>query len=212
PAFRADGICRLLILGGSQGARILSDVVPQAIATLPLAHRQRIQVTQQCRPEDIARVESIYDGADVAADLKGFFEDIPERLAWSHLVVARAGASTVAEISAFGRPAILVPLGIATDDHQSANARGLAEAGAAWVMPEGEFTPAAVAKMLQRLLLHPERLEQAAKASASQGRPKAASALADVVLKAIGQEAVSGKEAEPVPPVGDELRFMGGVL
>jgi len=182
PAPIAGGALRLLVTGGSQGARVFADVVPGAIAALPEGIRARLLVTQQCRAEDLARTEAAYRDAGVVADLAPFFPDIAGRLATAHLVVARAGASTVAELECAGRPAVLVPLPSAIDDHQNANARALAEADAAWVYPQPAFTPAALAERLAGLFAVPARLVSAAAAAASLARPHAARDLADRVL------------------------------
>ena len=123
PPFTEEGLLRILVTGGSQGARVLSEVVPDGLAMLQTALRLRLQVTQQCRPEDIDAVRSRYAGHDIPAELGTYFENMAERLADAHLFIGRAGASTIAELTAVGRPAILVPLPIATDDHQSANVR-----------------------------------------------------------------------------------------
>ncbi|NMJ44362.1 undecaprenyldiphospho-muramoylpentapeptide beta-N-acetylglucosaminyltransferase [Roseomonas sp. JC162] len=176
------GALRLLVTGGSQGARIFADVVPPAVAALPEEIRARLLVTQQCRAEDLARTESAYRAAGVVADLAPFFPDIAGRIATAHLVVARAGASTVAELACAGRPSILVPLPSAIDDHQSANARALAEADAAWVYPQPSFTSAALAERLLSLFAVPLRLVSAAAAAAALARPHAARDLADRVL------------------------------
>ncbi len=176
------GALRLLVTGGSQGARIFADVVPPAVAALPEAIRARLLVTQQCRAEDLARTETAYREAGVVADLAPFFPDMAGRLGTAHLVVARAGASTVAELECAGRPAVLVPLPSAIDDHQSANARALAAADAAWVYPQPAFTPAALAERLNSLFTVPARLASAAAAAASLARPQAARVLADAVL------------------------------
>jgi len=173
----ADAPLRLLVLGGSLGARVLSDVVPAALAMLPADLRARLRVVQQCRREDLARVQEAYAGAGIAAELAAFFDDVPERLAAAQLVIARAGASTVAELAVVGRPAILVPLPGAIDDHQSANARALA----AWTMAQSEFSPAALAARIERLSDDPTALATAAEAAAAQGRPDAAVRLADAI-------------------------------
>ena len=131
---------RLLVLGGSLGARVFSDIVPAALRALPDSLRARIVVVQQTRPEDIERVRAAYAADGIAAELSPFFPDVAARLAAAHLVIARAGASTVAELAVAGRPSILVPLPGAIDDHQSANARALAQAGGAWVVPQPQFT------------------------------------------------------------------------
>lgn len=183
------GALRLLVTGGSQGARIFADIVPPAIALLPEGLRARLLVTQQCRAEDLARTESAYRAAGVVANLAPFFPDIAGRLATAHLVVARAGASTVAELECAGRPAVLVPLPSAIDDHQNANARALAEAEAAWVYPQSAFTPAALAERLTGLFSEPARLASAAAAAAALARPHAARDLADRVLDLARQHA-----------------------
>ncbi len=176
------GAIRLLVTGGSLGARVFADVVPPAIVALPEAIRARLLVTQQCRADDLARTATAYREAGVVADLAPFFPDIAGRLATAHLVVARAGASTVAELACAGRPAVLVPLPTAIDDHQSANARALAEADAAWVYPQPAFTPEALTERLVSLLAVPSRLTAAAAAAAALARPHAARDLADRVL------------------------------
>ena len=172
---------QLLVLGGSLGARVFSDIVPQAVAALPDALRARIRLTQQCRTEDLGRVRAAYEAAGIEAELSSFFPDIAGKLAAAHLVIARAGASTVAELAVAGRPSILVPLPSAIDDHQSANARALAQAGAAWPMPQDKFTPPALAETLARLLADPAGLAAAAAAAHTQARADAASRLADIV-------------------------------
>jgi UDP-N-acetylglucosamine--N-acetylmuramyl-(pentapeptide) pyrophosphoryl-undecaprenol N-acetylglucosamine transferase len=171
----------LLVLGGSLGARVFSDIVPASLAALPAALRTRLRVTQQCRAEDIERVRDAYAAADIPAVLASFFGNMPTLLAASHLVIARAGASTVAELGIVGRPSILVPLPIAIDDHQTANGRALADAGGAWVMPQPTFTPATVATRLETLLSEPALLSIAAARAAAQGRADAAARLADLV-------------------------------
>ncbi|HYF09262.1 MAG TPA: undecaprenyldiphospho-muramoylpentapeptide beta-N-acetylglucosaminyltransferase [Acetobacteraceae bacterium] len=173
---------RLLVLGGSQGARVFADVVPHAVAALPDMLRARMLVTQQCRPEDLDRTRAAYAACGVPAELAPFFPDVAGRLATAHLVIARAGASTVAELACAGRPAILVPLPHAIDDHQSANAAALATAGAAWVMPQPQFTAAALTERLAALCGDPVLLAQAADAAAELARPEAARDLADRIL------------------------------
>lgn len=176
-----EGAIRLLVLGGSLGARIFADVVPAAVAALPEALRGRLVVTQQTRAEDLPRVETAYRDAGVPADLSPFFGDIATRLAMAHLVVARAGASTVAELACAGRPSILVPLPHAIDDHQTANARSLAAVGAAWLMPQPAFTADALARQLGTVIGSPAVLARAAAAAAKEARPDAARHLADLV-------------------------------
>lgn len=181
PAIDQDGIFRLLVTGGSQGASILSEVVPEGLALLPEHFRRRLQVTQQCRDEDIERVRARYAELGIPADLATYIPDMPERLNWSHLVIARAGASTIAELTAAGRPAILVPLPSATDDHQTFNAREMAKAGGARMIAQTRFTPVELAKQMQKLALDPAALANAAGRARAVGRPNAASDLADLV-------------------------------
>jgi UDP-N-acetylglucosamine--N-acetylmuramyl-(pentapeptide) pyrophosphoryl-undecaprenol N-acetylglucosamine transferase len=176
------GALRLLVLGGSLGARVFADIVPAAIAALPEALRARLLVTQQCRAEDLARVREAYAAAGVPAELSPFFPDVAPRLANAHLVVARAGAGTLAELACAGRPSILVPLPHAIDDHQAANARALAEAGAAEVVPQAAFTSAALAEHLAGMLGDPRVLTRAALSAARLAQPDAAKRLADLVL------------------------------
>ncbi len=178
------GPIRLLVIGGSQGARVFSEVVPAALALLPAALRARLVVAQQCRPEDLDGVMAAYEGLGVGAvELASFFQDVPVRLAGTHLVMCRAGASTMAELTAVGRPAILVPYPYATDDHQSANARALAQAGGAWLMAQPEFTPRSLADRLETLLGQPADLALAAAVARGWGAPDAAQRLADTVVE-----------------------------
>ncbi len=178
----ADGALRLLVTGGSLGARIFADLVPAAIAALPEGIRARLLIAQQCRVEDLERVRAAYSQTGIPVELSPFFSDIAGRLAGAHLVIARAGASTVAEIACAGRPSLLVPLPSAIDNHQVANARALESVGAALVLAQGATTPARLAELLAEWLGSPERLAQAARAAASLARPQAARALADLVL------------------------------
>jgi UDP-N-acetylglucosamine--N-acetylmuramyl-(pentapeptide) pyrophosphoryl-undecaprenol N-acetylglucosamine transferase len=177
-----DGAIRLLVTGGSLGARVFADVVPEAIAALPPGLRGRLLVTQQARAEDFQRVRDAYAELGIPAEIAAFFPDIANRLSTAHLVIARAGASTIAELACAARPSILVPLPHAIDDHQSGNARALAEAGAAIVMPQIGFTAAALAERLARLLDDNAELAHMAAAAAPLARPEAARALADRVL------------------------------
>ena len=181
PPFLEDGVFRVLIIGGSQGATILSDVVPDGLSLLPVALRRRLQVTQQCRAEDIDRVRARYAELGIAADLATYLNDVPDRLAWAHLVIARAGASTISELTCAGRPAILVPLPSATDDHQTANVRDMVEAGGARSIPQQRFTAKELAKQMQKLGLDTEGLINAASRARSVGRPYATRDLADLV-------------------------------
>jgi len=181
PLLEEDGIFRVLVTGGSQGASILSQVVPDGLAMLPVTFRRRLQVTHQARIEDIDAVRAQYAGHEIPAELATYLPDLPERLEWAHLVIARAGASTIAELTAAGRPAILVPLPSATDDHQTANAREMSDAGGARTIPQGRFTAVELAKQMQKLGLDPTALENAAGRAKGVGRPNAVIDLADLV-------------------------------
>lgn len=172
---------RLLVTGGSQGARLLSQGVPRAVALLPQAHRRRLRVQQQTRPENLEAARETYAAAGVTAETAPFFTDMAARLGAAHLVIGRAGASTVCEIAVAGRPAILVPLKIALDDDQGQNARLLAEAGAAEVVHEDAVSDASLAALLQSLMDDPARLTRMAAAAHGAGKPDAADRLADVV-------------------------------
>ena len=198
-----DGDFQLLVLGGSQGARVFSHVVPAAIAMLPEPVRGRLRVAQQCRAEDYAGVKDAYDRLGLAADLAAFFADVPERLARTHLAVTRSGASTVTELCAAGRPAILVPYPHAADDHQTANARAVEAAGAAWTMPEPAFTPEALASRLDAMLQAPAQLVEAAAKARAAGRRDAARRLADLVLSLAGGNGAHD-EAAVTPSIGRE--------
>jgi len=197
PALTEEGLLRVLITGGSQGASVLSDVVPDGLAMLPTALRTRLQVTQQCRAEDVERVRERYANHDIPAELGTYFENMHERLAGAHLFIGRAGASTIAELTAVGRPAILVPLPIATDDHQAANTREIEKAGGARMIRQDKFTPKELAKQIQALAQKPGSLANAAHCAWNCGRPKAAKDLADLV------ESMGGIDLMDVIRVGD---------
>ncbi len=171
----------LLVIGGSQGARILSDVVPAALALLPDRLRARLTVAHQARPEDLDRVTAAYASAGIGAEVQPFFGDIPRRLSEAQLVISRAGASSVADISVVGRPAILIPFAAAAGDHQTANARGLVEAGAAILVPESRATAASLAQQVALVLDNPAGAQQMARAALSCGIPDAADRLAALV-------------------------------
>jgi UDP-N-acetylglucosamine--N-acetylmuramyl-(pentapeptide) pyrophosphoryl-undecaprenol N-acetylglucosamine transferase len=181
PILDEDGIFRVLVTGGSQGASILSQVVPDGLALLPVHFRRRLQVTHQARVEDIDAVRAKYAAHSIPADIATYLPDLPEHLAWAHVVIARAGASTIAELTAAGRPAILVPLPTATDDHQTANAREISDAGGARTIQQRAFTAQELAKQIQKLGLDAEGLELAAARARSCGRPYAVRDLADLV-------------------------------
>jgi UDP-N-acetylglucosamine--N-acetylmuramyl-(pentapeptide) pyrophosphoryl-undecaprenol N-acetylglucosamine transferase len=176
-----ENTINLLVLGGSLGARIFSDVVPDAIAALPETLRARLSVTQQCRVEDLGRVRAAYRACGVAAELAPFFNDVAALLKSAHLMIGRAGASTCAELAVAGRPSILVPLPGAIDDHQTANAAALKDAGGAEVIAQSALTAATLSHMLQTMLADPQGLARAAAAAAGTGKPQAAAALADLI-------------------------------
>jgi UDP-N-acetylglucosamine--N-acetylmuramyl-(pentapeptide) pyrophosphoryl-undecaprenol N-acetylglucosamine transferase len=175
------GAVRLLVFGGSQGAAILSQTVPQAVAALPEDIRARVSVVQQARPEDVAAVRAAYDAAGIAAEIDSFFADMPARLAEAHLVIARAGAGTVSEIACAGRPALLVPFAHAMDDHQTDNARDLVEAGAARLLPQSSLSSEVLTAAMAEWLADPAALTAAARAAHGIARPDAAARLADLV-------------------------------
>lgn len=176
----------LLVIGGSQGARILSDVVPQALAALPVGMRQYLRVAHQARPEDIDRVVAAYAAAGIPAEVAPFFTDIPRRLSEAQLVIARAGASTVADLTVIGRPSVLVPLANAARDHQNANARGLVEAQAAVRIPESQFTAEVLTEQVSGILTNPRAAAQMAQAALTAGIPDAARRLADLAEQLAG--------------------------
>jgi UDP-N-acetylglucosamine--N-acetylmuramyl-(pentapeptide) pyrophosphoryl-undecaprenol N-acetylglucosamine transferase len=175
----SDGPFNLLVFGGSQGARALSETVPAAIAKLPDAMKARLNIVQQCRPEDIEMVRAAYTG--VKAELASFFSDMPQRMATAHLVICRSGVSTVSELAVIGRPSILIPYPFATDDHQTSNAAVLAEAGAAWMIPQAVLTPDYLAQRLQEAFADPAALARKAEAAHGLGKPDAARRFADLV-------------------------------
>ncbi len=179
----AGGPVRLLVFGGSQGARVMSDIVPHAVAKLPQEVRAKFRVTQQCRPEDMDRVRATYEAAGIPATLSDFFENMPEEIAKSHLVIGRSGACTMSELSVIGRPSVLVPLPHALDQDQKANAKIQVAAGAAWMMEQPDFTVDALCRFLEELVDDDTKLAQAAGAAKSQGKPGAVEALADLVEK-----------------------------
>ena len=190
-----EGPINLFVMGGSQGASIFSHVVPAALAKLDPSLRARMRVVQQCRPEDLDRIREAYAGLEVAADLASFFDNAPRHMADAHLVISRAGASSVAELTVIGRPAILVPYPHAIDDHQTINAHAVDESGAGWLMPDGAFTAAALADRLDALFALPKTLDKAAQGARAVGLPDAAERLADVVIDLVS--ANGGSDGEP---------------
>ncbi|MEP7032230.1 MAG: glycosyltransferase, partial [Pseudolabrys sp.] len=177
------GQLRLLVFGGSQGAHVMSDIVPKAIERIQSGGSARLIVTQQARAEDIDTVRATYARLGIEAEVAAFFTDLPARMAAAHLVIARSGASTVAELAAIGRPSILVPLPHALDQDQFVNAGVLAEAGGAVRIEQREFTPERLAAEITRLAGDPAWLMQMAKAAKSAGSIDAAERLADLVIK-----------------------------
>jgi len=178
-----SGDLNLCVLGGSLGARILSDTVPAAIALLPEELRKRLFVVAQITKDRIKMATETLASAGVRCELAPFFDDVANRLAMAHLVVARAGASSVSELAAMGRPCILIPLAIAMDDHQTVNARELKKAGAADLISEEELTPEKLAALLQVRLSDRADLSKRAKAAKTVARLDAASELADLILE-----------------------------
>ncbi len=181
PRPESESTLRLLVIGGSQGAEVFNTVVPAAVEALPEALRRRLAISQQVRGPAIDKVRSVYEAAGVTANLAGFFEDMPERLRGAQMVIGRAGASTIAELAAAGRPAVLVPYPYAADDHQTANARAFAATGGGWVMPQAELTAGDLSELLARVLADPSALQDAAAAAYGFGRAGAAGRLADLV-------------------------------
>ncbi|HEY8332182.1 MAG TPA: undecaprenyldiphospho-muramoylpentapeptide beta-N-acetylglucosaminyltransferase [Tardiphaga sp.] len=180
------GPLRLLVVGGSQGARIMADIVPSAIEKLEPALWHRLVLTQQVRDEDMARVRAVYDRLKIKVELAPFFADLPARLAASHLVVSRSGAGTVAELGAIGRPSILVPLPGALDQDQFANAGVLVDAGGAIRIAQADFTPDRLAAEISALAAEPGRLAAMARGARTVGKLDAAERLADLVAKVAG--------------------------
>ena len=177
----ANGPLRLLVFGGSQGARALSEIVPAAVALLPADMRARLDITQQCRPEDLESVRASYAQSGVKAELAPFFNDLPARMAKAHLVIGRSGAGTVAELMVIGRPAILVPLPHALDDNQTPNADALADVGGGWRVAQRDLKPQTLAEMLQKAFASPDDLAKRAASAHAAGKPDAAVRLADLV-------------------------------
>jgi UDP-N-acetylglucosamine--N-acetylmuramyl-(pentapeptide) pyrophosphoryl-undecaprenol N-acetylglucosamine transferase len=176
-----EGTLNILVTGGSQGSKIIGEVVPLAIAQqLPPPLMARIKVVQQVREEQIDAVRAIYDKAQIESELAPFFANMPERLAETHLVIARSGAGTVSELAAVGRPSILVPLAIAMDDHQAANAEALTEVGAADMLLETNATPKLLGALIAARLSDPDALKARAVAAKSAAKPDAAADLADL--------------------------------
>lgn len=186
PYPNSEGPIRIVAFGGSQGARVISDTVPAAIARLPETLRKTLEVAHQARPEDDARVRMVYEDAGVTADIQPFFHDMPNLLTAAHLVICRSGASSVADLSVIGRPSILIPYAAATGDHQSANARGLVDTDAAILIPETALDPASLSEHIMTVLLTPGVGKEMSRNALSQGKPDAAKELAGLVATLAG--------------------------
>jgi len=186
----ADGVFNLLVFGGSQGARFFSDLLPTAVTLLPAEIRSRMRIVQQCRPEDMERVQEVYEDLDVDAECAPFFQDMPQRIAQAHLVLCRSGASTVSELSVLGRPSILVPLPGAIDQDQAANARVLEKAGGAWPIRQEDLTTDRLTREITGFMNAPDMLAAAAGKARGVAKPDAVKRLADLV------ETVATKKGE----------------
>lgn len=176
----------ILVIGGSQGARILSDVVPPAIANLPMEMLRNIRVSHQARDEDTERVAKLYAENGIDAEVQPFFRDVPARMTEAQLVISRAGASSVADISVIGRPSILIPFAAATEDHQTANAKGLSQAGGAIVIPESRLAVEALSEQIAAVLTNPQGALQMSQAALSVAMPDAPQVLADITEELAG--------------------------
>jgi len=197
PPLDESGPVEILIIGGSQGASIFGTAVPAALASLPLDLRSRLRVTQQCRKEGIEAARARYAEAGIQATLEPFLHDIPRRLAAAHLVICRAGASTTAELTSAGRPAILVPYPHAIDDHQTTNAARLCDSGGAWMIPNRDFTPDVLAARLVELFSMDNTLAMAARCAARVGMPEATVRFADLVAGVTGANGNGARNSLP---------------
>ncbi len=181
PGFGQDGPLCILVMGGSLGATVFSDVVPQALTKLSGEYRERLHVVQQCREEDLDRVRAVYREAGIECDLAPFFDDVPKLLARAHLFIGRSGASTVAELATAGRPAIFVPYPHHKDQQQKINADSIADVGGAWVMTENGFTPDTLLARIETFFQNPSTLFKAAEKARTCGKPDAARKLGNLV-------------------------------
>jgi len=181
PSLDADSELHIFVMGGSQGAQVFSDVLPEALAQLGEPYKNRLRIVQQCRPDDIDRTRTLYTNAGIQARISHFFDDVPAILASSHLIIGRSGASTVAEVTASGRPAIFVPYPHHADQQQKINAETVVDAGGAWIMDQKGFTAEAVVTRLETFMQNPETLFRAAESSRSCGKPDAARRLGNLV-------------------------------
>ena len=177
-----DGVINILVTGGSQGASIFSEVVPQAVALLQSDIQSRLHIIQQCRQADVEKTRTLYDNIKVNAEIAAFFTDIPEKLARSHLVIARAGASTIFELAIAGRPAILVPLPTSMDNHQYHNATAFADVGGGWLISQDDFTAQSLAKQLEELINTPDILKKSAENARKLATDNSAEKLANAII------------------------------
>jgi UDP-N-acetylglucosamine--N-acetylmuramyl-(pentapeptide) pyrophosphoryl-undecaprenol N-acetylglucosamine transferase len=191
PALRSDSMIKLVVFGGSQGAKFFSEFMPKVFAAMDPALRKRIELVQQCRAEDIDATRAAYNALDFTHELEPFFSDMPKRIANAHLIVSRSGASTIAELGVIGRPAVMVPLPGALDNDQLRNAESFATAGAGWVKPQASLEPAAFASFLESLLKGGLTLPAAAAKALTHGKPDAAKRLADLVIKTIAAKSAN---------------------
>lgn len=189
PLIEQDGPLRIFVMGGSQGASVFGDILPEAFTRLSSDYRARLDIVQQCRADDIQRVQDIYNKAGIKARLQPFFDDVPARLEWAHLVISRSGASTVAEVTTAGRPAIFVPYPHHADQQQKKNADAVADVGGAWVMTQNGFTPEALLARIETFLQNPAILSRAAEKARECGKPDAARRLGNLVAALVsGQD------------------------
>ena len=210
PDFDEYSPFKILVTGGSQGATVLGEVVPEGLGLLGPSLRHRLQVAQQCRPDDIERVRARYAELGIPAELLTYIEDMGAKYADAHLVIGRAGASTIAELTAAGRPAILIPFAAATDDHQTANAREMTAAGGARTIQQSAFTPDVLARQIEAMAGDPVALNNAAQRALSVGRPHAARDLADLAERVAGT--VAPIEVGPATsPLAAASLAVGGV-
>ncbi|MDD3182495.1 MAG: undecaprenyldiphospho-muramoylpentapeptide beta-N-acetylglucosaminyltransferase [Alphaproteobacteria bacterium] len=200
PTITDDSPIRILVMGGSLGASIFSSVVPKALALLPAHIKNRILIAQQCRAEDIEDARAAFAGAGILAEVSPFFKDVPDRMAEAHLIIGRSGGGAVAELTAVGRPSILVPFPHGHAGEQRANAEAIAQAGGAWIIPQDTFTPEALAVRLEALITLPSNLAKAATAARAWGTVTAADALADSIYDITGiptPKSLAGWTANP---------------
>jgi UDP-N-acetylglucosamine--N-acetylmuramyl-(pentapeptide) pyrophosphoryl-undecaprenol N-acetylglucosamine transferase len=209
PPFDEFAPLKILITGGSQGATILGQIVPEGLGLLQPSLRRRLQVVQQCRPDDIEWVRARYADLGIPAELMTYIEDMPDKVADAHLVIGRAGASTIAELTAAGRPAILIPFPAATDDHQTVNAREMTRAGGARTIQQSGFTAQVLARQIEAMAADPVALNNAAARAVCGGRPPAPRDLADLAERIGG--GLAPIEVGPALAPRASPAFAGGV-